>query len=66
MKIRQLEQRTSDVQKISTKLLNDLPNYENLESILKELVDDLKNQNNNMFESWCNGVVTSIKNEKLR
>lgn len=66
MKIRQLEQRTADVRKISTKLLDDLPNYDNLESMLKELIDDLKNQNNKLFESWSNGITTSIRNEKLR
>lgn len=66
MKIRQLEQKAEDVRKISTKLLNDLPNYENFEFMLKEIIDDFKYQNNELFESWCNTILVSIKNNTLR
>lgn len=66
MKTRMLEQRAEDVQKISTKLLDNLPNYDSFEYMLKETIDDLKHQNTELFESWCNSVIISIKNESLR
>lgn len=66
MKIRQFEQRAEDVRKISTQLLNDLPDYENFEFMLKEVIDDMKHQNTEIFESWCNSVIISIKNDTLR
>lgn len=66
MKIRQLEKRAEDVQKTASKLLDDLSNYENFEYMLKELIDDLKHQNGKLFENWCDDVLISIKNGKLR
>lgn len=66
MKIRQLEKRAEDVQKTTTKLLDDLSNYENFEYTLKELINDLKHQNGKLFENWCDDVLVSIKNGRLR
>lgn len=66
MRIRLMQQRTDDVQKIASKLLDDLPNYENFEFVLKETINDLRHQNTELFESWCNSVIMAIKNETLR
>lgn len=66
MKMRLMEKRIEDVQEISTKLLDDLSNYENFAYLIKETATDLKHQNTELFESWCNSVIISIKNEALR
>lgn len=66
MKIRQMEQRVEDVRKISTKLLDDLPKYDNFKFTLDETVNDLKHQNTELFESWCNSVMILIRSDKLR
>lgn len=66
MKIRLLEKRTEDAQKIAVKLLDDLPNYGNLHIMLQELIADLKHQDSKLFDSWCDDVLVSIKNKSLR
>lgn len=66
MKVRLLEKRAEDAQKIAVKLLDDLPNYDNLEVILKEVIADLRYQDSNLFDGWCDDVLVSIKNKGVR
>lgn len=62
---KQIESRANEVLKIAKKLLDDLQNYDDLLHTVTELVNNSKQQHNELFESWCSDVVAQIKNKTL-
>ncbi|KAK9747136.1 Dynein heavy chain, N-terminal region 1 [Popillia japonica] len=62
---KQIESRANEVLKIAKKLLDDLQNYDDLLHTVTELVNNSKQQHNELFESWCSDVAAQIKNKTL-
>uniref|UniRef100_A0A6P7FU93 Cytoplasmic dynein 2 heavy chain 1 n=1 Tax=Diabrotica virgifera virgifera TaxID=50390 RepID=A0A6P7FU93_DIAVI len=63
--IRQLESKANEVNKVSQKLLKDLQGYDDLREMITELIKDLKQQHNELFESWSSEIMGYIKNNAL-
>lgn len=63
---RQIEAKINEVLKVSKKLLDDLQNYDDMFHIATELANNIKQQHNELFESWCLDVSNQIKNKTLR
>lgn len=62
---KQLEAKANEVLQTSEKLLHDLNGYENLKQIVSELLKDLKQQHNELFDSWTREVSSLIKKDIL-
>ncbi|KAK9876588.1 hypothetical protein WA026_013968 [Henosepilachna vigintioctopunctata] len=65
MLTRQLESRAKEVQVAATQFLNDLPDFENLSSMVAELLKDLKKQHTELFDSWTSEISSRINNNSL-
>lgn len=64
--VRQLESRANEVFTVSHKLLDDLQGSEDLNIIVTEMIKDMKQQHNELFESWCTEIIGYIKDQSLR
>lgn len=64
--VRQVETKANEVLRIAKKLLDDLQNYEELLHSATELLNNTKQQHNELFDSWCSDVILQIKNKTLR
>ncbi|GJQ81470.1 btv [Trypoxylus dichotomus] len=62
---RQMESRANEILSVSKKLLDDLQNYEDLIHTVIELLNNAKQQHNELFESWCTDRIGQIKNKSL-
>ncbi|CAH2008775.1 unnamed protein product [Acanthoscelides obtectus] len=63
--VRQLESRAKEVQNVANKLLSDLQSYEDLMPLANETMKDLKQQHNELFETWASDVIEHIKANRL-
>lgn len=55
-----------DIQQISEKLLNDLSGNSELNQKVTQLLKDIKQQHNELFDSWTSEITAKIKNKSLR
>lgn len=65
MQVKQLENRIKEVDKVSKKILDDLQGYENINQQVTEMLQDLKVQQNDLFQSWVGEIITLIKDKTL-
>ncbi|GLV36076.1 beethoven [Carabus blaptoides fortunei] len=63
--MRQLESKAIMIQQTLEKLLNDLAGYDELHFAITELMNDLKHQHSELFDSWTRELSTQINNKKL-
>lgn len=63
--IKQLEAKTIEVLDTASKQLQDLSGYKNLEELASELLEDLKQQYTELFDSWSKEISELIKNNIL-
>ncbi|XP_056634261.1 cytoplasmic dynein 2 heavy chain 1 [Diorhabda sublineata] len=63
--IRQLEAKANEAQKVAQKLLQDLQGYDDLNEVISGLIKDLKQQHNELFESWSSEITGYIKSNAL-
>lgn len=66
MMTRQLESRAREVQTTSEKLLDDLEEFDNLNSTVVELLKELKKQHMELFDSWTSEITRRINDNTLR
>lgn len=64
--LRQLEGKAGEVVFVMEKLLNELEGYDGVKDLVLGVQNDLKNQHNELFDSWSADVMADIKNNKLR
>ncbi|XP_018579489.1 cytoplasmic dynein 2 heavy chain 1 [Anoplophora glabripennis] len=63
--IRQLEAKASEIKNVSQKLLEDLQGFQNLNQIVLELIKELKDQHNELFEAWSSEIISFINDNTL-
>lgn len=56
----------NEVKKISDILLNDLKGYVDLNAKVTDLAKDLKQQHQELFDSWTSEITDKIKDSTLR
>ncbi|XP_060532310.1 cytoplasmic dynein 2 heavy chain 1 isoform X2 [Cylas formicarius] len=63
--IRQLKSKANEVYAVGEQILSELPDYAKVRDMLDEVVHDLKQQQNELFDSWSTRVTCDINNETL-
>ncbi|CAH0554579.1 unnamed protein product [Brassicogethes aeneus] len=63
--VKQIETRVKEVKNMAEKILNDLDGYDSINQQVNEILVDLKQQHNELFQSWVNEILSLISNDTL-